>query len=710
MSYNVFFILSMFAAILMAVMAYITYISRHESGAKSFSATLGGIAIYAFFYAFQVAATDLDSIITYFKLSYIGISLLPSAFLYFALCYTHSEYRHSKVIKAFIYLLPAVNLTLAVINPGNLYFSDIHSLKTSSHVAIQFNREILYWIYSAYIFGSITISIILMAKMYLLASTPHKTQIMMVMAGTLVPLVLYFFFLLELTPEGIDPHPFAFTITGIFIAIALSRHQFLILSPPARSLLFDTVPGPIIILDQLNRITDYNSAAREILGISDQHYGIPAQDFLYKWNELSNLLLTDKHVSQEIQLYFNGDVRYFVANISNLSDRRKNKMGSLMIFHDITKEKKSELHLRDTEKKLRTIIENAPAGVVYFNASGIIQIANENFKRIFGINQEKLTGYNLNQYPDPRVKEMIDLTFQGIRNRFDIRLFSNNSFSDLDLDIHIEVIKNDKGDIEGGLGLISDTTEMKKTQEQIENQNRQLKQVNHEKDRLLSIIAHDLRGPISAFTGLTDMMISEVDNISKEELKGMTHSIREASVALSNLLDNLLEWSVLQRHGAEIRKNAFSIHLLVEKIFQQLISTAAGKGIRLVNQTHPELYVFADEKMVGTVLRNLISNGIKFTHPGGEVNISAKLNGHDDVVVHVKDNGIGIPSDKLMTIFSLTQKYRTPGTVGEPSSGLGLVLCRELIRQNNGEIWVTSLQGKGSEFSFSIPVATVAGS
>lgn len=114
--------------------------------------------------------------------------------------------------------------------------------------------------------------------------------------------------------------------------------------------------------------------------------------------------------------------------------------------------------------------------------------------------------------------------------------------------------------------------------------------------------------------------------------------------------------------------------------------------------------------MVGTVLRNLISNGIKFTHPGGEVNISAKLNGHDDVVVHVKDNGIGIPSDKLMTIFSLTQKYRTPGTEGEPSSGLGLVLCRELIRQNNGEIWVTSLQGKGSEFSFSIPVATVAGS
>lgn len=709
MSYNIFFILSMFSAILMAVMAFFTYRSRHESGAKSFSATLGGIAIYAFFYAFQVASTDLGSILTYFKLSYIGISLLPSAFLYFALFYTHSELRHSKVIKGLIYILPAINLLLATTNPGNLYFSDIHTLDTGSHVTIQFKREILYWIYSAYIFGSITFSLILMAKMYLLASSSHRTQILMVITGTMVPLVLYFFFLMELIPTELDPHPFAFTITGIFIAIALTRHQFLILSPPARNLLFDTVPGPIIITDHLHRITDYNSAAREILGIGDQQYGMQAQEFLHKWNQLSSLLEAEKHVSREIQVITNGEVRYFVVNISNLSDRRNNLMGSLLIFHDITKEKKSELHLRDTEKKLRTVIENAPAGVVYFNASGIIQFANDNFTRIFGLSHEKATGYNLNHYPDPRIQEMINATFNGIRNRFDIRFFSNNSFSDLDLDIHIEVIRNEKGEIEGGLGLITDMTGLKKSQEQIESQNRLLKQVNYEKDRLLSIIAHDLRGPISAFTGLTDIMISEVDNLSKEELKSITHSIREASVALSNLLDNLLEWSVLQRHGAEIRKNAFSIHLLIEKTFQQLITTATGKGIRLINQTQPELFVFADEKMIGTVLRNLISNGIKFTHPGGEVNIHAKVNGHDDVVVHVKDTGVGIPADKLMTIFNITQQYRSTGTDGEPSSGLGLVLCRELIRQNNGEIWVTSQSGKGSEFSFSIPAATVAG-
>ena len=709
MSYNIFFILSMFAAILMAVMAYITFSSRHESGAKSFSATLAGTSIYAFFYSLQVAATDLATIMMYFKLSYIGISLLPSAFLYFALCYTHSEYRHSNIIKGLIFVLPALNLVLAATNPANLYFSNIHTLDTGSHIAIQFKREILYWIYSAYIFGSITLSIILMTKMYLLASSSHRTQILMVITGTLVPLVLYAFFLMDATPRGIDPHPFAFTITGIFIAIALSRHHFLILSPPARNLLFDTVPGPIILLDHLNRITDFNSAAREILGISDQQYGSPAMEYLHKWNELSLLLQSEKQVSREIQVKTHGVLRYFVVNISSLNDRRKVKQGSLLIFHDITREKTSELHLRDTEKKLRSIIENAPAGVVYFNAAGIIQIANDNFIRLFGIGREKVTGYNLNLHPDPRVKEMIEITFKGIRNRFDIRFFSNNSFSDLDLDIHIEVIKNEKGEIDGGLGLITDTTEMKKSQEQIENQNRLLKQVNHEKDRLMSIIAHDLRGPISAFTGLTDMMLTEVDSLSKDELKDITHSIRDASVALSNLLDNLLEWSVLQRHGAEIRKNTFSIHALVEKTFQQLITTASGKGIKLKNNIQSDLFVFADEKMIGTVLRNLISNGIKFTHSGGEVNIHAKLNGSDDVVVHVRDTGIGIPSDKLMTIFSITQQYRTQGTDGEASSGLGLILCHELVRQNNGEIWVTSQAGEGTQFSFSIPAATMLG-
>ena len=709
MSYNIFFILSMFIAVLMAVMAYITFSSRHESGAKSFSATLGGIAVYAFFYSLQVSASDLATIMTYFKLSYIGISLLPSAFLYFALCYTHSEYRHSHIVRGLIFVLPALNLILAVTNPANLYFSNIHTLDTGSHIAIQFKREILYWIYSAYIFGSITLSITLMTKMYLLASSSHRAQILMVISGTLVPLILFVFFLMDVTPRGLDPHPFAFTITGIFIAIALWRHHFLLLSPPARNLLFDTVPGPIIILDHLNRITDFNSATREILGIGDQQYGSPAMEFLHKWNELSTLLQSEKHVSREIQVSTNGDSRYFVVNISSLNDRRKIKQGSLLIFHDITWEKTSELHLRETEKKLRTIIENTPAGVVYFNASGIIQIANDTFMRLFGISQGTVTGYNLNLYPDPRVKEMIDITFKGIRNRFDIRFFSNNSFSDLDLDIHIELIKNERGEIDGGLGLITDTTEIKKSQEQIEKQNRQLKQVNHEKDRLMSIIAHDLRGPISAFTGLTDMMLSEVDNLSKDELKEITHSIRDASVALSNLLDNLLEWSVLQRHGAEIRKNSFSLYTLVEKTFQQLSITAAGKGIKLKNNTQPDLYVFADEKMIGTVLRNLISNGIKFTHSGGEVNINAKLNGSDDIVVHVRDTGVGIPSDKLMTIFNITQQYRTQGTNGEPSSGLGLILCHEPIKQNNGEIWVTSQTEGGTQFSFSVPAANMMG-
>ena len=709
MSYNIFFILSMFIAVLMAVMAYITFSSRHESGAKSFSATLGGIAVYAFFYSLQVSASDLATIMTYFKLSYIGISLLPSAFLYFALCYTHSEYRHSHIVRGLIFVLPALNLILAVTNPANLYFSNIHTLDTGSHIAIQFKREILYWIYSAYIFGSITLSITLMTKMYLLASSSHRAQILMVISGTLVPLILFVFFLMDVTPRGLDPHPFAFTITGIFIAIALWRHHFLLLSPPARNLLFDTVPGPIIILDHLNRITDFNSATREILGIGDQQYGSPAMEFLHKWNELSTLLQSEKHVSREIQVSTNGDSRYFVVNISSLNDRRKIKQGSLLIFHDITWEKTSELHLRETEKKLRTIIENTPAGVVYFNASGIIQIANDTFMRLFGISQGTVTGYNLNLYPDPRVKEMIDITFKGIRNRFDIRFFSNNSFSDLDLDIHIELIKNERGEIDGGLGLITDTTEIKKSQEQIEKQNRQLKQVNHEKDRLMSIIAHDLRGPISAFTGLTDMMLNEVDNLSKDELKEITHSIRDASVALSNLLDNLLEWSVLQRHGAEIRKNSFSLYTLVEKTFQQLSITAAGKGIKLKNNTQPDLYVFADEKMIGTVLRNLISNGIKFTHSGGEVNINAKLNGSDDIVVHVRDTGVGIPSDKLMTIFNITQQYRTQGTNGEPSSGLGLILCHEPIKQNNGEIWVTSQTEGGTQFSFSVPAANMMG-
>ena len=234
-------------------------------------------------------------------------------------------------------------------------------------------------------------------------------------------------------------------------------------------------------------------------------------------------------------------------------------------------------------------------------------------------------------------------------------------------------------------------------------QNKELNELNIAKDKFFSIIAHDLKNPFYGIMGLSQILASNEEEVSEEEKETMIKEIKELSTNTYKMLDNLLEWSRSQTGKLEFNPRQFDISNLLNENIIQLKKSADVKRISLSSYVIPGTYVFADANMINTVLRNLISNAIKFTRAEGTINIQNELN-DGFVVISVADNGIGMNQKTLDQLFRLDKSASSVGTAGERGTGLGMVLCKEFIEQNGGKIWVESQLEKGSTIYFSIPL------
>jgi signal transduction histidine kinase len=230
------------------------------------------------------------------------------------------------------------------------------------------------------------------------------------------------------------------------------------------------------------------------------------------------------------------------------------------------------------------------------------------------------------------------------------------------------------------------------------------------KDRFFSIIAHDLRNPVGSMKTLLDLMLDEYKNMNDEERIQMLESIRLSSTNLYFLLEDLLNWSRSQSGQIIAKKKLIDLHSFCEEQMKMLHPEAGLKNICLKNEVKPELYVFADPDFSSTILRNLISNAVKFTGKGGEVRIDAEEITRETeryFKINVIDTGIGMKAEQLKTIFRIDKAVSKPGTENEKGTGLGLLFCKELAEKQDGELSVTSEPGKGSVFSFTVQAGNI---
>jgi signal transduction histidine kinase len=251
---------------------------------------------------------------------------------------------------------------------------------------------------------------------------------------------------------------------------------------------------------------------------------------------------------------------------------------------------------------------------------------------------------------------------------------------------------------------IAISIERKKAEEEIKLKNELLQTINAEKDKFFSILAHDLKGPLSAFLGATQLLAEEIKTMTQEEIKEITVSMKESATNIYGLLENLLEWSRLKQGRMDFNPEKINVKQKTTACFEVLSESARKKEIKISYSLPDDLEIYADSHMFETIIRNLVSNAIKFTPKCGEINVSATAAPDNNVEIKICDTGIGMDKKLISKLFLLNEKTNRKGTEGEPSTGLGLLLCKEFIEKHNGKIWVESEEGKGSTFSFIIPV------
>lgn len=236
----------------------------------------------------------------------------------------------------------------------------------------------------------------------------------------------------------------------------------------------------------------------------------------------------------------------------------------------------------------------------------------------------------------------------------------------------------------------------------LQKSEKELKASNKVKDKFFSIISHDLKGPIGAMGVYLEALSEDVNSFSKEELKIFATRMLESVNNLTELMENLLEWSRSQTGVIQFNPVEFSLHKAINFNLRLIEDRAEKKNISVTTELPDEINVFADRNMVDFIVRNILSNAIKFTPNNGKVKISAFQN-DNYVEIAIADNGIGIPKEDRTRIFKTTEHITTYGTADEKGTGLGLILCKEFVEQNRGSIWLSSEVGNGTKVTFTLP-------
>jgi len=285
--------------------------------------------------------------------------------------------------------------------------------------------------------------------------------------------------------------------------------------------------------------------------------------------------------------------------------------------------------------------------------------------------------------------------------------FPKNEKKYMDVVFHPFYDQNDV--VIGVMVSTHDITNLKLTEEKVTQQNTELTKLNATKDKFFSIIAHDLKSPFNTMLGFSNLLVEKFDSYEIEKQKRFIGILNNDIHNTYKLLENLLMWSQSQNGTIDFKPEKENLYLLAVEIIDLLSQMAENKGITVTNKMSSNIFVNVDKYMLATIIRNLISNAIKFTPKGGTIEIGVDTSlgvslNQNSIQIYVKDSGIGIKPEKQDKIFSISENTSTKGTENETGTGLGLILCKEFVEKHEGEIWIESREGAGSKFIFTLPL------
>ncbi|MEI7811669.1 MAG: PAS domain S-box protein [Ignavibacteria bacterium] len=506
-------------------------------------------------------------------------------------------------------------------------------------------------------------------------------------------------------------------------------------------ILLQTASDGIHILDDQGNVVEVNTAFCKMLGytreellqlnVTDWDAQFPAEELLLKIKEVINsnsaYMFTTHHRRK--------DGTFIDVEISSITVTLEEMHYFYASTRDITERKQSAEALRLRESYLSAIVENQSGLFWLKDLNGRVLMVNRKFSDLLGFdNLEELVGKtDMDLWPRELADKYIADDLRVIQTKK--LVIVEESILDKDNVKWFETFKapiiNSQGNVIGTTGYSIDITERKIAELELLKLNEDLQiskmvieenliqehslvseltetketleVINSEKDKLFSIIAHDLKGPFQGFMGLTELMAEDINNFSQDELSEVAREMHMNAQNIFTLLNNLLEWARMQQGAINFEPVEIDLSEIVSQNLDLSIKRGEQKGIEIINQIDKNQIVKADEAMLNSILRNLLSNAVKFTKHGGKVKVSSKETENNMVKISVTDSGIGMPEDISEKLFKIAEKVGRRGTDNEPSTGLGLLLCKEFVEKHGGRIWVESVDGTGTTFHFTLP-------
>ncbi len=370
-------------------------------------------------------------------------------------------------------------------------------------------------------------------------------------------------------------------------------------------------------------------------------------------------------------------------------------------------ERQIEESSKRDEEKFKQLIKNSFDMIVLLDSNGIQHYVSESCERILGYKPEELINISVIEkmiHPEDQEKTIAGLTDilensanGGTQYR---HRHKNGGWVYLEA-FGTNQIKNPL--IKSVVLNVRDITEHKKAEKELKESKARLMEANATKDRFFSIIGHDLKSPFCSILGYSEILVNRIDKKDYQDIKNYARVINDSSHRAMNLLTNLLEWSQTQTGKIKFNPVSFEFEAAINEVLELANDSAKQKSILISKKIPDDILVVADKGMVKTILRNLISNAIKYTNPGGEIKISTDQKGKELIVI-VTDNGVGIKKENIDKLFRIDYNYSSLGTNKETGTGLGLLLCKEFIELHDGKIWAESNEVNGCSFNFSLPL------
>jgi PAS domain S-box-containing protein len=500
--------------------------------------------------------------------------------------------------------------------------------------------------------------------------------------------------------------PAIFGVTKDISRIQLSEEKF--------SKLFHLNPSACGLSDMESYLyIEVNQAFVNLFGYTrDEAVGKTAYDLGILTPEIAEELMrsadsSGKITDAESRLFSkNGETKYVLLSAENISIQ--NKKYRFTVVHDITERKQMENELKKYTARLSIATRAGEVGVWDFDFKKNTLVWDDQMFLLYGIEKSQFKGkYSswLNcLHPADRTETDMQIQM-AIRDKKEINiefrvLLPNGTIRNIRA---LAVVEWNAARIPVRMvGTNIDITQWKQREQEIRQQNEKLQQLNATKDKFFSIIAHDLKSPFNSLICFSELLLEQIQDKNYEGIEQYAEIIHKASQRGMDLLTNLMEWSRSQTGKLSFNPEFFELVEVIQEVSLMAMDIAGSKSITINFDLPHHAPVYADKEMINTIMRNLVSNAIKFTNPGGEIKISVERQ-QKDIIVTIADSGIGISEQRIETLFQISESISTPGTQNETGTGLGLILCKEFIDKHGGKIWVESIEGQGSKFRFLIP-------